>query len=306
MGHPPDPLHSHLLSFLIINGSSPQRWPSPTTGELRRCGPRGGGRIAGLRVLRGFGGAGCAHDAALTCYAPRERADSGSLVLAKLVGRVAVGFSEHLRSGSPCDLKYGDVIADIVTMLRRGYPPCSVSDADGSRPGRSRWAVPGFAVTKCLRFTTYLRLTSLAEFEQARKECIRAIKGLGAELQTKRAPVSSPGRMPLNRAVRPTLSRGAGKHEIRACRGIRGCASFHSGKSTRAHGLRGLPPEKVLATVVHLLESTLIRVGMTTTRAEQQLWSDDPEEPPRRCRRKRGSRTVGFDRRDEVPIVRVG
>jgi DNA topoisomerase IB len=37
--------------------------------------------------------------------------------------------------------------------------------------------------------------------------------------------------------------------------------AFHSGNSTRAHGIARSAREKVIATVVHLLETTLIRVG---------------------------------------------
>jgi DNA topoisomerase-1 len=44
--------------------------------------------------------------------------------------------------------------------------------------------------------------------------------------------------------------------------------------------LRGLPRQKVLATVVHLLETTLICV--VNDDHARQLWPDDPQEPPRR------------------------
>ena len=44
--------------------------------------------------------------------------------------------------------------------------------------------------------------------------------------------------------------------------------------TVREHmGLRGLPREKVLATVVHLLETTLIRVGNDECQAEQAMGS---------------------------------
>jgi hypothetical protein len=77
------------------------------------------------------------------------------------------------------------------------YPPCSGSDADGSRTESSRWAVPGLRPDKVLKIRNILEAHLLTEFEQAAREaCMGAIKGLGA-------PASSPGRMLLNRAVRP-------------------------------------------------------------------------------------------------------
>jgi DNA topoisomerase I len=46
--------------------------------------------------------------------------------------------------------------------------------------------------------------------------------------------------------------------------------------------LKGLPREKVLATVVHLLEATLIRVGSDEYAQQQELWPHDAQESP--CR----------------------
>jgi DNA topoisomerase IB len=53
--------------------------------------------------------------------------------------------------------------------------------------------------------------------------------------------------------------------------------------------LRGLPREKALATVVHLLQTTLIRVGNDDYAKQNKLWLDDTENSARRGGWKRGS-----------------
>lgn len=63
-------------------------------------------------------------------------------------------------------------------------------------------------------------------------------------------------------------------------------------QTVREHmALRGLPREKVLATVVHLLETTLIRVGNDDYARQTNSYglTNHAEEPPRRSRERRGA-----------------
>ena len=59
----------------------------------------------------------------------------------------------------------------------------------------------------------------------------------------------------------PALDRSTGSDEIRACSGVCGVAPCIASEDSRRHGQTRLPRERVLATIVHLLETTLIRVG---------------------------------------------
>lgn len=76
--------------------------------------------------------------------------------------------------------------------------------------------------------------------------------------------------------------REAAKYEhmiefARALPGIRATLAKHV-------GLRGLPREKVLATVVHLLETTLIRVGNEDYARQNRSYGLSATSTPRSCR----------------------
>ena len=71
----------------------------------------------------------------------------------------------------------------------------------------------------------------------------------------------------------------------------------------RAHGLRGLPREKVLATVVHLLETTLIRVGNDDYAKQNKSYGlTTLRDPHVEGRRRRAALPVqGQERQDLAP-----
>jgi DNA topoisomerase I len=69
--------------------------------------------------------------------------------------------------------------------------------------------------------------------------------------------------------------------------------------------LRGLPREKVLATVVHLLETTLIRVGNDDyAKQNNNLWPDDAEGAPCGCGRKRVAVPLYWQKRQAMVAAR--
>ena len=86
-------------------------------------------------------------------------------------------------------------------------------------------------------------------------------------------------RLPRRRGTRPSTS---------ACSPSREALPAIRRRVASDMGRRGLPREKVLATVVHLLDTTLIRVGNDEYAApERQLRADHAPRPPRRGRRRR-------------------
>ena len=79
-----------------------------------------------------------------------------------------------------------------------------------------------------------------------------------------------------NTAIIPLSARSRESTQVRAHAGLRRGAAGDPQAHRRAHGLRGLPREKVLATVVHLLENDADpRRQRRLRQAEQELRPDD-------------------------------